>query len=222
MLKPYYQDDFVTLYHGDCEEVVPRLGQFDLVLIDPPYGIGQDKGVRLGGRTPALQPRRYEDSWDKERVCRKLLGLVLDAGCLQIVWGGNYYSDLLPLAGRWLVWDKEQPMPSFSDAELAWTNLRGNATYMFRYSGGGMLAKERTRYHPTQKPEALMSWCIQQADTASREPVKTILDAFAGSGTTGVAAKSFGRKCVLVEREERYCEIAAQRLRQEYLPLSGI
>jgi DNA modification methylase len=113
---------------------------------------------------------------------------------------------------KWLVWDKEQTMPTYSDAELAWTTLDGVAVKMLRYSGNGLLAAEKERWHPTQKPLSLMTWCIRLAGD-----VQTILDPFAGSGTTGRAAKDLGRKAVLIEREEHYCEIAARRMRQGVL-----
>jgi DNA modification methylase len=131
-----------------------------------------------------------------------------------IVWGGNYYSDILPQRPKWLVWDKCQTMPTYSDAELAWTTLGGVSVKMLRYSGNGLLAREKDRVHPTQKPLALMTWCIQLAGN-----VKTILDPFAGSGTTGRAAKDLGRKAVLIEKEERYCELSARRMQQQVLPL---
>ena len=96
----------------------------------------------------------------------------------------------------------------FSDGELAWTS-RSAALREFTKCPKGM-----NKGHPCEKPLELISWCIQQAD-----PVATILDPFAGSGTTGRAAKDLGRKAVLIEREERYCEIAAKRMAQEVLAL---
>ena len=97
---------------------------------------------------------------------------------------------------------------SLAMLEQAWTNLKGPAK-MFRKSVTSY-AKE----HPTQKPVELLQWCIARAGD-----VQTILDPFAGSGTTGEAAKLMGKKAVLIEREERYCEIAARRLAQDVLPL---
>ena len=76
------------------------------------------------------------------------------------------------------------------------------------------MAEKDVRHHPTQKPVALMAWCIRRVNDCS-----TILDPFAGSGTTGRAAKDLGRKCTLIEREEKYCEIAAKRMEQEVLAL---
>lgn len=227
-MKPYYADDFATLYHGNCLDVLPHLEPAALILTDPPYGIGQDKGV--GGGGGGIIPRKasvrsyaasrgYVAGWDKDRPSAAVFQAMLGRGEAAIIWGGNYFADMLPRAGRWLVWDKEQAMPSYSDAELAWTTLRGVATYMFRYAGNGLFAKERTRYHPTQKPVALMTWCMAQADRSARAEVGTVLDPFAGSGTTLVAAKQLGRRSVGIELDERYCEIAARRLAQEYLPL---
>jgi len=214
-MKPYYQDDSVTLYHGDCLEVMPELGRFDLLLTDPPYGINQDRGVGSGGFSKITKQKRlankYEGSWDKS-ICAKEVLAATTLAERSIVWGGNYYSGVLPQMPKWLVWNKCQTMPSFSDAELAWTSLSGVAVKMFTFNGNGFMAKEMNRQHPTQKPLALMSWCIGLAPDA-----KTILDPFAGSGTTGRAAKDLGRKCVMIEKDERYCEIAANRMKQEVL-----
>lgn len=215
-MTPYYQDDAVTIWHGDCREILPSLGRFDLLLTDPPYGIGRDKGMGGGGQA-GLCPRRpseYAGGWDSERPARATIEACLASAATCIVWGGNYFSDVLPVMPKWLVWDKVQTMPSYSDAELAWTTLRGVSVKMLRWSGNGLLAKEKARWHPTQKPLALMRWCIGLAGS-----VQTILDPFAGSGTTGRAAKDLGRKAVLIEREERTCEIAASRMAQEVLPL---
>ena len=213
-MTPYYQDSAVTLYHGDCREIVPQLGRFDLLLTDPPYGIKQDKGMGGGGfgLNGRRVPRSYAGGWDSTRPDAELLSLVVAAADAHIIWGGNYFSDLLPVQSKWLVWDKEQTMPTYSDAELAWTTLSGVAVKMFRYCGSGLMAVEKERWHPTQKPLALIAWCLSKAPEA-----KTVLDPFAGSGTTGRACKDRGIKCTLIEREESYCEIAARRCQQEVL-----
>ena len=113
-----------TLILGDCLEVMPLLGHFDAVVTDPPYGIGRDKGMGKGGKRLAGDARRYEGrAWDAERPSPELMQLSFDAASDHIVWGGNYLSDLLPVSGKWLFWDKCQTMPSFSDGELAWTTL---------------------------------------------------------------------------------------------------
>jgi len=221
-MKPYYQDSSVTLYHGDCREIVPTLGRFDLLLTDPPYGIGA-ASVRFYGlkqrKNSAAPPRDYGDSsWDAAPVSDELLSVVRQQCGKQIVWGGNYFN-LPPCKGP-LVWDKQNGGTAFADGEIAWNNL-GCAVRIFRLLWAGMLkggeARGVPRVHPTQKPVELMNWCIGLAGD-----VQTILDPFAGSGTTSRAAKDLGRKAVLIEREERYCEIGAKRMSQSVLDFGTV
>jgi DNA modification methylase len=212
--KPYYQDDAVTLYHGDCREIVPHLGRFDLLLTDPPYGIGEN-AHRIASRTKLARTTDYGSfDWDANPPDPELIDLCITAGKNAVIWGGNYFH--VPPSRGWLVWDKLNS-GNFADCELAWTNLKISVR-KFAFLWNGMIrageARGVPRVHPTQKPVELLRWCITLAGDA-----QTILDPFAGSGTTGRAAKDLGRKCVMIEREERYCEIAARRMGQEVLPL---
>ena len=213
-MKPYYDEDGVVIFHGDCREVLPGL-RADLVLSDPPYGIDRANGMGGGGKTWGAK-RRYKGDWDACRPSPETISAVRLAGSVCILWGGNCFADSLPYSPKWLVWDKEQRMPSFSDAELAWTNLPGTSVKMFRQCGAGILAKERERHHPTQKPLALIKWCIELVPEA-----QSILDPFMGSGTTLVAAKNLGRRAVGIEIEEKYCEIAAKRCSQGVFDFSN-
>ena len=203
MLEPYYDDGGGrVIYHGDCADILPELGRFDLLLTDPPYGIGLAK-MRMGNQTS-----HKTATWDEQAIPESLLAAAKGTSEKAIIWGGNYYSN--EPSGSWLVWDKETAgVTSFADAELAWTNL-GKATRLFRHlwSGPYMKVKEH-RVHPTQKPLPLMRWCLSLVPDA-----KTILDPFMGSGTTLLAAKLEGRSAVGIEIDEAYCEIAANRLRQ--------
>lgn len=219
-MTPYYQDSAVTLYHGDCREIVSGLGQFDLLLTDPPYGIGESSSRvasrqrRANGNSNALADQRDygKFNWDSEPVSKEVLDMVRGVCRKQIIWGGNYF-ELPPCKGP-LIWDKENGATDFADGELAWNNL-GCALRIKRHMWNGMLRKGgEKRTHPTQKPLDLMVWCIGLAGD-----VHTILDPFAGSGTTGRAAKDLGLKCTLIEREERYCEQIAIRMAQEVLDL---
>lgn len=214
---PYYVDEYVTLYHGDCRQIVPQLGRFDLLLTDPPYGINAYAGGTMGGGVLAKQSRYEPTTWDQSTPPRWMLEMLRASAEWQILWGGNYYDGLPPARG-WLVWDKDNGANNFADCELAWSNLE-TAVRKFRWRWQGMLqenmAEKDVRVHPTQKPLALMSWCLGLVPEA-----KTVLDPFAGSGTTGRACKDAGRRCVLIEREESYCREIVRRLAQEVLPLA--
>jgi site-specific DNA-methyltransferase (adenine-specific)/modification methylase len=203
-----------TLYLGDCRKILPTLPKVDAVVTDPPYGVSRDKGMGLGGwgltgnRTNCL--RRYDGDWDSSRPESSTITALLDAADLHIVWGGQFFADVLPVQGKWLFWDKCQTMPSFGDGELAWTSLPGNAVKQFTYNGSGLHAKKKDRVHPTQKPLRLMKWCIEQLPANAH----TILDPYMGSGTTGVACAQMGRAFIGCEIDPRYFDIACKRIEQ--------
>ena len=212
---PFYDAGGITIYHADCRQILPMLGRFDLLMADPPYGINEgvkaNKRATDGVNRPGGAPKFFEASdWDKEPVPVWLMELAREMCEKQIIFGGNYYP-LPPCKGP-LIWDKENGETDFADGELAWNNL-GTALRIKRHMWNGMLRKGgEDRHHPTQKPLEVIQWAIMQAGD-----VQTILDPWAGSGTTGHAAKNLGKRAVLIEREERYCEIAALRLAQDVL-----
>lgn len=202
-----------TLYLGDCRDILPTLGKVDAVVTDPPYGIKADKGAAVGGTDASgryvRRPKQYEGGWDNERPDDALLAAVVEIGKVSIVWGGNYFADVLPRGGRWLFWDKLNSMPTYSDGEIAWTNIRGATVKKIEQCNNGMASmQDGGRWHPTQKPERVMRWCISHLP----DNAQTILDPFMGSGTTGVAAVQMGRDFIGIEREERYFQIACKRI----------
>jgi len=203
-----------TLYLGDCLDVLPTLGKVDAVITDPPYGIGADKGkkgsIPFKGGKPVEMAWHPDNTWDKCRPADDLIRLCVASGSVAVMWGGNYFADLLPAMGRWLWWDKCQTMPSYGDGELAWTNLPQTTPKKFTLANNKIFADRVERHHPTQKPIELMAWCVEMA-TKERE---TILDPFMGSGTTGVAAIQLGRKFIGIEREPKYFDIACRRIEQ--------
>jgi DNA modification methylase len=211
--KPYYDIDGITIYHGDCREILPHLPKVDLVLTDPPYGI-KENAHRVASRTKLAATIDYGDfEWDSEPASDEEISASMSAGNKIILWGGNYFK--VPPSRGWLVWDK-QNSGNFADCELAWTNL-AMSVRIFRHLWNGMIRgseRDVKRVHPTQKPIRLMEWCINKAGD-----VQTILDPFMGSGTTLVAAKQLHRKAIGIEIEERYCEIAVKRLGQGVLNL---
>lgn len=199
---------------GDCLKVMPELGRFDAVVTDPPFGIKRDKGFGVVGSAgwggfyaKREGVKRYDGSWDADRPPEEFFKLSLAIADRAIIWGGQFFADLLPPQGKWLWWDKCQTMPSFGDGEMAWTNLSGDAPKKFVYSNNGLMAKEKDRVHPTQKPIALMQWCLGFLPDA-----RTILDPFMGSGTTLVACQRMGRSGTGIEMKPDYFEIACRRV----------
>ncbi len=141
----------------------------------------------------------------------------LFVGKAQILWGANHYSHRLSHNGRWLIWDKRCqiiPPRNQADCELAWCSDYGAARIFYHIWDGMVKDSERgqQREHPTQKPLAVMSWCMGFYPEA-----RIVVDPFMGSGTTLRAAKDLGRKGIGIEIEECYCEIAARRMAQEVL-----
>lgn len=202
-----------TLYLGDCMDILPALGKVDAVVTDPPYGINLAGGFSgSGGFSDPIARRGYEGSWDKETPTINLFVQILKSAHWHIIWGGNYFTDKLPQSNFWLVWDKQNTMPTFSDCELAWTSIKKNSVKRKIYMQNGCMSRERERFHPTQKPIEVMKWCIEQLP----DGCQTILDPFMGSGTTGVACAKMGRKFIGIEREQQYFDIACKRIEQAY------
>ena len=283
---PYYQDEYVTLYHGDCREIVPTLGKFDLLLTDPPYvmlNIKWDKQDVFSYLLDSLPSMMQE----KCNVVFTGFGLTAYKWCLkvsekydfkeEIIWNKRYVGSPLnavprvhetiyifgnrPLNFIRIPYD-EQPRESrkvSQDISIILGGIRGKERdEILQYLENGIVEYNRIdkgsnlsksiktksqsrvirslnqiqlgvrplsilevpnlhykKLHPTQKPEKLIEILIKLSSSQN----ETILDPFAGSGTTGVAAKLLNRKCTLIEKEEKYCEIAAKRLSQGVLPL---
>lgn len=213
-LKPYYDDGQCVIYHGDCREILNEGWKFvDLVLTDPPYGIDYTSGSgrKIHGDDEPFDPRP----------------LLKYGRC--VIWGADNFAHLLPASRGWIVWAKiqEQSMidgrsrMASAPVELAWSNVASNPELFNHYWAGGLpyRASERNlQYHPAQKPVALMVWILNRWT----KPGDLILDPYMGSGPVLRAAKDCGRRAVGIEIEERYCEIAANRLRQEVLPLEAV
>lgn len=200
---------------GDCLSIMPLLDPVDLVLTDPPYGIQADKGFEgfggFGGFGVPIARKQYAGNWDDTRPAPQVFSAIIDAAESAIIFGGNYFTDILPVGRQWFVWDKKNTMPTFSDCELAWTNIDRKSVKLLTYEYNGLIGKREERVHPTQKPVEVMQWCI----TSAKKP-KTILDPFMGSGTTLVACAKLGRKGIGIELDPDYFDIACKRVEEAY------
>lgn len=191
-----------TLYCGDCRDILPTLPKVDAVITDPPYGINKDGQKKTtgghGGR------KEYEFlGWDGVRPDAEVFRLILEAADKHVIWGGNYFADLLPATGKWFVWDKGRRINQ-SDGELAWTHESG-ALRICTMNRVELMTDGAA--HPTQKPVRLMEWCAVQIKAAG-----TVLDPFMGSGSTGVACMRMQLPFIGIEREPKYFDIACRRI----------
>lgn len=205
-----------TLYLGDCRDILPTLGRVGAVVTDPPYGIGRSGQAAMKSTSRGRVNTRtaHEDKgWDINRADASVISDLLKISDVQIIWGGNYYADLLPPSPGWLVWDKMQRI-SQSDAELAWTS-RESALRVFEVSRAEIGQDADTwrgpSFHPTQKPVLLMTRCLSVLP-----PRVVVLDPFMGSGTTGVACIRSDFPFIGIEREPDYFDIACRRLEEAH------
>ena len=219
MGKPYYEHSGITIYHGDAREIVPTLGEVGCILGDPPYGIDYGSGGDSPGgkwnfvRHHGVRVRGDDVPFDPT--------FLLTLNVPMILWGANFYSEKLPPAG-WLVWDKRPGIEDMKfgrgDAELAFfSGSRTVKTFRHLWHGLCRGSEVGRHLHPTQKPIELMQWCLGLLPLEG-----VVLDPFVGSGPVLVAAKNLSRRAIGIEIEERYCEIAAERLSQEVLDFARV
>lgn len=219
-MKPYFQDDAVTIYHGDCREILPQLGKVDLVLTDPPYKVSGKRGVISKEKSY----KSLNEDWDYD---------------FEVAWLDSLNDNMLVFCSYHLLkdylnwktprqilhWHKINAFPSLCDY-YDWS-----IEYILWYSSNspifnrdfakhdlfetGICSGNERLSHATQKPLKL----IEQLILVHSNKADTILDPFMGSGTTLRAAKNLGRKAIGIEIEEKYCEIAARRMAQQVMNL---
>lgn len=222
-MTPYYDHAGIQIFHGDCREVLPTLGRFDLVLTDPPYGTG-GKPYHGGGTS------KGGGRWTRRRTATEDLAVhgddepfdpvpLLALAPALVLWGAHNYASRLPESPLWLAWDRKCGKAVdgiMGDFDLAWVGgHRFRATHIFRHMWAGIARDSEMNggsLHPTQKPVALMSWCLGFFPEA-----QTVVDPYMGSGPVARACKDAGKRYVGIEIDERYCEVAAKRLAQEVL-----
>jgi site-specific DNA-methyltransferase (adenine-specific) len=199
-----------TLHLGDCRELLPTLAA-DAIVSDPPYGIAANTDYtrfKPGGveRAQRLVKKRYQPIQGDDQDFDPLPLLRFDA---QIIFGANNFAKHLP-AGKWIVWDKRRPDETHfvSQAEIAWCSKgRGVDIFKHCWQGFARATENSEHYHPTQKPVALMQWCIEQLGRPA-----VICDPYMGSGTTGVAAVTMGLRFIGMEIDPHFFEVAKMRI----------
>jgi site-specific DNA-methyltransferase (adenine-specific) len=225
-VKPYYEHAGITIYHGDCQEILLSLPVAGLVLTDPPYGIGYRSNHNSSHK--ATEWAR----WVRDQNMPGIIGddepinpaPLLSAAPLAAIFGGSYLANQLPPTRCWIVWDKRDGIGpnNQADCEMAWTNFP-KPSRIYRHLWSGLLrageenVARSAKLHPHQKPTALLGFVIDYSDSTG-----VVLDPYCGSGGTLRAAKDRNRPAIGIEIEERYCEIAARRAEQEVLGLGGV
>lgn len=207
-----------SVIQGDCLEIMKGLPDksIDLLLADPPYGIGNNTTYRKNSYSKITKTKDYGNYiWNNSIPSREYFDEMFRVSKNQIIWGANYFMSNMPYnSSCWIVWDKDNLSSTFADCELAWTSFH-SAVRKYRYRWNGMLQEnmknKEVRYHPTQKPIPLFSWILKNY---SKEG-DTILDPFTGSGTTALACIKTNRNYICIEKEPEYVEIINKRIKLE-------
>lgn len=215
-----------SVHHGehfilcdDCTNVttIDRIKVPTMTLFtDPPYGIDMEGGfgdggtVRFGKEGKQIPRRKYDDTWDDTRPTQETFQSLLSVNDKAFIFGGNYFADILPPSTHWVVWDKLNTMPSYSDCELIWTNIERKSVHKFTFEYNGLIGREQARFHPTQKPVGLLVLLLNEY-TNEKE---VLFDPYCGSGTTMVACEQTNRLCRGIEREPKYVAVTLERMSQ--------
>jgi site-specific DNA-methyltransferase (adenine-specific) len=209
----------IHLYNKDCMEAMASMksNEFDLAIVDPPYGLGWDKenldkfNSKPSETWKGAKPKGYtKKNWDSSIPSKEYFEELLRVSKFSIIWGGNYFTKHLPPSGHWVVWDKKVSMPTFSKGELAWCNIK-NSLDIFSFLWAGYRKGEPCdRIHPTQKPVALYTWLLNKYAQKGWK----ILDTHLGSGSSAIAAHDMGFEFHGYELDEEYFEAASKRLKE--------
>lgn len=204
-----------NLFHGDCLEAMRKMDddQFDLAIVDPPYGININKQSQGKGGGVAKKIEYTKKHWDSSSPDELYFEELIRVSKNQIVFGANHFISKIPFdSSCWIVWDKDNGETDFADCELAWTSFKTSVRkFKWKWSGmlqGDMKNKEQ-RIHPTQKPVKLYEWIL---DNYANEGDK-ILDTHIGSGSIAIACHNRGFDLTGFEIDEEYFNAAVKRLK---------
>ena len=197
---------------GDCLELMKEIPDksIDLIVTDPPYGKKADKGTNGFGTS---KNRRYQGGWDNQRPDKQVFDEMFRISKNLIIFGANYFCDMLPFSNHWIFWDKKGDISfknPFADGELIYTTFTSPIKRVVFKQQGFITDSKDKRYHPTQKPSELIQMLIEQYSNKG----DIILDPFLGSGTTAVACVNTNRHYIGFEKEPKYYDITCKRLNE--------
>lgn len=213
----------INIYNKDCMEAMKLMqdNQFDLAIVDPPYGIGFDGNTTVKGKSGKAKTfsniqHHKKKGWDSNRPSQDYFIELQRVSKNQIIWGGNYFADLLPPKKGWVYWDKKitnSNNKNYSDGELAYTSfdciLR---KFTYDWIGFGYLnnPQKQKKIHPTEKPIRLYEWLLMNY---AKEGDK-ILDTHLGSGSIAIACHNLGFELEGYELDKEYYDNALKRIKQ--------
>jgi len=205
------------VFNEPCEVVMKRFsdGHFDLAIVDPPYGVKRDKGFEgfegFGGFGKPIARKQYKGwrSGDEKAPDQSYFDELFRVSKHQIIWGGNFFTDKLPVNGHWIFWDKINTMPTFGDGELAWTSFPLKSVRQVTIEYNGLLGKEIDRIHATQKPVKLYDWILAKY----AKPEYKILDTHLGSGSSRIACEKAGLDFVGCDDDEEIYNLQEKRFK---------
>ncbi len=188
-LKSGEEIELNQAFNCDCLTFMKKLPDkcIDLVLTDPPYGIGADKGVGGGSRRGTV--KKFSGNWDSKIPHKSIFEEIFRISKNQIIWGGNYFTEHLKPTSSWIIWDKREGLPerTFADCEMAWNSIKSPAR-IFRHKWDGMIQENMKhkdiRIHPTQKPVSLFKWCLDKYGSNKM----IVFDPFLGSFSSAIAS----------------------------------
>jgi site-specific DNA-methyltransferase (adenine-specific) len=201
------------IIHADCIDILKQLPDkcIDLVLTDPPYGIGEANGKNASRGKLAPAKDYGKKDWDNKIPDKEIFEQIKRISKTQIIFGGNYFIEFLNNSPCWIVWDKNNGNNDFADCELAWTNFK-SAVRKYKWTWNGMLQEDMKnkdiRIHPTQKPLKLFEMILRDYSNEN----DLILDCFSGSGTTAVACHNLNRRFICIEKDYDYWKASVERL----------
>lgn len=201
---------------ADCMDILKQLPDkcVDLVLTDPPYGIGEANGKNASRGNLAIAKDYGKKDWDNKIPAKEIFDEIFRVSKNQIIFGGNYFIEYLHNSNCWLVWDKLNGKNDFADCELAWTSFN-SAVRKYEFLWNGMLQQnmknKEQRIHPTQKPVDLFGQILRDYSNEN----DLILDCFSGSGTTAIACHRLNRRFICIEKDKEYWEASCKRLEDE-------
>ena len=199
----------IELHNVDCFPFMKQCEnkQFDLAIVDPPYGIGAGSKKFINGTSKTVKDYYKDNDWDKERPSQEYFDELKRISKNQIVWGGNYFADLLGAFRCFIFWDKTIHGNSYADGEMAWTSFDGVARY---YRRNIAQVTSEGRIHPTQKPETLYEYIL----TTFAEPNQKIFDSHLGSGSIAIACDKLGFDLTACEIDKQYFDKANKKIDQ--------